>query len=168
MHVTGLLAEKGFNALDAEPKTHNGLKTPRTWVIVADSRQAYVYRKSVQGTLVLIAHAKAEGAQVKSVDDHIFSPQSLDSHERTTSPHDNPRYLDIAFIHRLVEWLGVAEKEKAFDALVLVAAPHTLGNIRAALPQNIQSHVSAELNKELTGMSIHEIEERLSYITGSP
>ena len=28
MHVTGILAEKGFHAFDAEPKAQTGLKVP--------------------------------------------------------------------------------------------------------------------------------------------
>ena len=102
MMVTGILVEKGFHAFDAEPKTHTGLKIPRTWFVVADSRQAYVYRKAPNAAFVLIAHAQAKGEQIKSVDGHIFSPQSLDSHKRTTSQHDEPHYEDMAFIHRLV------------------------------------------------------------------
>ena len=167
MMVTGILAEKGFHAFDAEPKTHTGLKVSHIWFVVADSRQAYIYRRAAGAALVLIAHAQAEGEQIKSVDDHIFSPQSLDSRTRTTAQRDEPHALDLAFIRRLVEWLDVAEKEKAFDALVLVAAPYTLGNIRAGLPKNIQSRVFAEINKELTGLPMHEIQERLSDIKGS-
>ena len=166
MMVTGILAEKGFHAFDAEPKTHTGLKIPHVWYVIADSKQAYIYRKTSTG-LELIAHAQAKGTQIKSVDDHIFAPQSLDFKERSTTGHDEPHDEDILFVQRLVEWLDVAEKEKAFDELVLVAAPYTLGNLRTRLTKNIQNRVTAELNKELTRMSIHEIQERLSYINGS-
>ena len=167
MMVTGILAEKGFRAFNAEAKSFTGLKIPRTWFVVADSRQAYIYRRATDGALVLIAHAQAEGEQIKSVDDHIFNPQSLDSHKLTPPQHGESRYQDMAFTHRLVEWLDVAEKEKAFDELVLVAAPYTLGNIRASLPKNIQNRITTELNKDLTGLSIQGLQDRLSYIHGS-
>ena len=167
MMITGTLAKKGFHAFDAETKARTGLKVPHVWYVVADSKQAYIYRKTSNG-LELIAHAQAEGKQLESVDDHIFSPQSLDSQVRSTARHDEQGALDKLFISRLVEWLDVAEKEKAFDELVLVAAPYTLGHIRAILPENIQKHISAELNKQLTGMSMQEIQKRLSYINDSP
>src|ERR1700734_715404 len=94
MMVTGILADKGFHAFDAEPKAHTGLKVPRVWFVVADSRQAYIYHRAAGATLVLIAHAQAKGEQIKSVDDHIFSPQNLNPQEHTTSPHDNLHHLD--------------------------------------------------------------------------
>lgn len=165
MMVTGILAEKGFHAFDSEPRTHTGLESPNIWFVVASHEEAYIYRKTLHG-LEAIAHAKARGKQMKSVDDHIFSPQSLnpDHHENTNPRHARPYDEDHAFIQRLIEWLNVAEKENAFDQLVIAAEPGTLGKIRSELTHGLQARVRAELNKELTKMSVGELQRHLDAI----
>ena len=163
MNVTGILAEKGFHIFETEPRSHQGTKIIRIWFIVADHKQAYIYRKTAHG-LELIAHATAEGKQIKSVDDHIFMPQSLNTHDHKHAQDNEPHHSDIAFTRRLAEWLDVAEKEKSFDRLVLVAAPQTLGNLRSGLSKHLKERIWRELDKDLTGMSLHELQGRMSDI----
>ncbi len=161
MMVTGMLADKGFHALDRKSKALAGHKIPQIWTVVADREQAYIYRKTVNG-LELLAHAHAKGKQIESVDEHIFTPQSIPLQQHPTNPHYQKSYhLDVVFIRRLVEWLDVAEKEGAFDQLVLVAAPYTLGNLRASLTKGLQNRISSTLNKELTRMPATEIQKHL-------
>jgi protein required for attachment to host cells len=162
MLVTGTLAEKGFHVIDTEPEMHTEYKRPRIWFVVASNQQAYIYRRAANAGLVLIAHARAKDGQTQSIDEHIVSVQMIREREL-----EKPEY-DISFIHKLTEWLDIAEREKAFDQIILVAAPDTLGHIHAGLSKNLLSRVSAELDKELTGMSILEIQERMRYINGSP
>lgn len=163
MNVTGIFAEKGFHVFEAEPKTHQGTKIIRIWMVVADHRQAYIYRKTVHG-LELIAHATAEGKQIESVDDYIFAPQSLNTHDHKNAKKDEPHHSDLAFTRRLAEWLDVAEREQSFDHLVLVAAPQVLGDMRLTLSKHVKQRIWRELDKNLTGMSLHELQERLSDI----
>jgi len=163
MMVTGTLAEKGFHAFDGEPKSHAGTKILHTWVVVADKEQAHIYRRTEKG-LEEIAHATAKGAQIKSVDDHVFEPQSLAPPHKPDTHHEKSSPAELAFIRRLVEWLDVAEKEKAFDRIVLAAAPHTLGDIRGFLPKNIQDRVHAELNKDLIKLPLRELQAHLDKI----
>jgi protein required for attachment to host cells len=160
MNVTGILAEKGFRVFQTEPKTHQGTKIIRIWFVVDDHQQAYIYRKTPHG-LELLAHATADGKQIKSVDDHIFSSQSLNTHNHKNASSHEPHHSEMAFIRRLTEWLNVAENEKSFDHLVLIAPPQTLGNIRASLSKHLTARVWRELDKDLTGMSLHELQERL-------
>ncbi len=162
MLVTGTLAEKGFHVLD-EYQAQSGDKAARVWFVIASNKRAYIYRGAADARLVLIAHAEDLGDQMKSVDEHIVSSQSMHAHFK----QDESWYFDTAFIHRLVEWLEIAGKEKSFDNLVLVASPDTLNNIKAGLSKNICDRVCGEVDKELTGMSIPELEERLSDVNGS-
>ncbi len=164
--VTGILAEKGFHVFEAEPKTHQGTKIIRIWFVVADHKQAYIYRKKVHG-LELIGHATAEGKQIKSVDEHIFAPQSLNTYDHKRAQYNEPRHSDISFVRRLVEWLDVAENEKAFDHLVLVAGPQMLGDIRSSLSKHLQDRIWRVLDKDLTGMSLHELQKRMSDLVGT-
>ncbi len=164
MLVTGTLAEKGFHVLDSGLKTPSGDKDAHIWFVIASKKQAYIYRSAADAALVLIAHAHDDGDQMQSVDEHTVSSQSM----RTHLKHDESWYFDSAFIHRLVEWLEIAGKEKTFDQLILVAAPDILESIRSGLSEDLQGRICAEVDKELTGMSILELQERLSDINGSP
>jgi protein required for attachment to host cells len=64
----------------------------------------------------------------------------------------------------LATWLDAAEKEDAFDRLVLVAAPKTLGEIRPLLSEGVQARVMAQLNKDLASQPDHKIQEQLTKI----
>jgi len=163
MMVSGILAQKGFHAFDAETKVVAGQKMLHIWVIVANREEAFVYRKTASG-LEEIGHVQAKGKQLKSVSDHTFAPQGMASHEHASPHHEKSRPRDVVFTKKLVEWLDVAEKEKAFDEIVLVAAPYTLGNIRENLTKNLKDRVRAELNKELTNMPPQEIQKHLDKI----
>ena len=143
MLVTGTLAEKGFHVFDTEPRLHTENKVSRICFVVASDKQAYIYRRAADAALVMIAHMQDKGEK-----------------RGQSSPPDTP------FIYKLANWLNLAEEEKAFDQLVLVAAPETLGNIRADLSKDVQGRICAEIDKELTGMSILELQERLSFING--
>ena len=162
MKLTGTLAEKGFNAFDTEPRIHAGHEIPRTWVIVADRIKAHVYRKTAEG-LELIADMKsevgmpiAEGAQRNL--GHIAGTNTY----YTSDPRDREhRHDDSEFIRELVTWLENAEREKAFDRLVLVAAPRTLGDIRPFLGKTLTTRITAEIDKDLTWMNEKEIQDNL-------
>lgn len=134
MKLKGLLAEKGLHALDDQPHMHAGHKIPRIWFIVADRQKAHIYHK-VENGLELIADARAIG-----------------------------QGMDISFIPALANWLNLAEQENVFDRLVIVAAPHTMGDIRAALPHNVDNRVTAEIAKDLTGLPVKEIFEHLDNV----
>jgi protein required for attachment to host cells len=160
MKITGPLAEQGLHVFDHEPRMHEGHMIPRIWFLVADREKAHVYRKTPHG-LELIADLKANG-HARTVDGHTLKdhgPAEKGAHDvRGEKTHHG----DNAFIRTLVDWLDVAERERVYDRLVLVAAPHTLGEIRAALPRSVHDRVTAELPKQLTGASVKDIFDHLN------
>lgn len=166
MKLTGALAEKGFHAFDMEPRTHAGHEIPRLWIIVADRVKARIYRKlheklELLGDAVATSGAshlgKSENYKVAraggSGGGHGQDPRQEDQHHE-----------DMAFIHTLASWLEEAEREKAFDRLVLVAAPHTLGEIRSVLSKAVQGRVTTEVNKDLTKLSENDLRDHLKDI----
>jgi len=162
MLTTGTSAEKGFHIFETEPKVQRAEQpedqASGLWFVVASEKQAYIYRRAEDGGLVLIAHAKDQGETADTLDEHIVSSRVMHDHMKPVRR--------ITFIDRLTEWLEIAGKEKSFEQLVLVAAGETLALIRADLPEHIQKRISAEIDGELTGMSIPELQERLGYIIG--
>ena len=167
MLATGTSAEKGFYIFETEPKAQRAEQPEdqgRLWFVIASDKQAYIYRRAEDAALVLIAHAQDQGEHDKgdpaeSLDEHIVSSRVMHDHLK----HDS----HITFIHRLAEWLEIAGKEKSFDQLALVAAGANLAHLRAGLSESLQRRISTEVDSELTGMFIQELQSRLSYITGS-
>jgi hypothetical protein len=46
MKITGVLAEHGFRAFNAEPRVRLDNSVVRTWIVVADRHKAHIYRKN--------------------------------------------------------------------------------------------------------------------------
>lgn len=163
MKITGKLAEKGFHAFDAEPKMHQGHKISHTWIVVADSKKSHLYRK-VESGLELIANTEWDGTNIESFDGHFFK-NSAGGEKRDPDGRDKKKHHEgMEFIHSLAEWLDMADNERVFDKLVLVADPHTLGSIRTHLSHKVQDRVIGELDKDLTAFPLKEIQEHISHI----
>ena len=53
---------------------------------------------------------------------------------------------------------------KEFQQLVVIAAPKMLGDLRAALGENIRKLVIAELDKDLSKLTIQELTRRVGEV----
>jgi protein required for attachment to host cells len=161
MKITGPLAEKGLHVFDKETHVHAGHEIPRIWFVVADRVKAHVYRKSGDG-LELIADLKAAGGKTKDAGSHVFKADGPSLKGNHDPRGQKKHHGDVSFVHTLTQWLDMAEKEHVFDRLVIIAAPHTLGEIRPALPRNVHDRVTAEIDKDLTGAPVKEIFDHLN------
>lgn len=159
MKLSGKLAEIGLHAFDREPRHHAGIEVPRLWIVVADREKAHIYRKTADG-IERIADAKiGEGHS-----HHEVVGSRGASHHGHDVRSEKRHHGDGAFIKKLAGWLEQASREKVFDRLVIVASPHTLGDIRASLDPNVQGRVAAEVSKDLIKMPDKEIEAHLTKI----
>ena len=163
MKLTGALAEKGFHDLAKEKHTNAGHEVPRLWIVVADRAKAHIYRKTSEGLELLGEFKTASGkAHLGKTDNYKVSRVGGGGAGHGHDPRQAKRHHgDKAFIHTLALWLEQAEREKAFDRLALVAAPHTLGDIRSALSKAVHARVTAEVDKDLTKLSENELRDHL-------
>lgn len=69
---------------------------------------------------------------------------------------------EATFAKQLAHYLYYKAQKGAFDHLVLVADPNTLGEIRPILHQEVISKITMELNKTLVNASTEDIERSLS------
>ncbi len=162
MKLTGALAEKGFHELGKEKHTNAGHEVPRLWIVVADREKANIYRKTMEG-LELIGDATAASGKtnLRKTDNYKVSRAGGGAGHGHDPRQEKQHHGDKAFIRTLALWLEEAEREKAFDRLALVAAPHTLGDIRSALSKAVHARVTAEVDKDLTKLSENEIRDHL-------
>lgn len=114
----------------------------RTWVVVADGRQARVFRKDKSGAMELL--------------DKIVSTR--DHHLKHNPPHiDAIHPDDAAFIREVGGWLEDHSEGGSFDKFVLVASPRHLPHFKKAFSKPLQARMGAEVDKELAHLEDHAV-----------
>lgn len=131
------------------------MKPRKTWVVVADGALARLFERGEGGNLVQIADGVMEGsrelARDVEADRQGRSYESSGAARHAIEPKTDARTkIEEAFIDRVVERLETAERGGAFERLVVVAAPHALGQIRRRLPERLAAMVVATVDKDLT------------------
>jgi protein required for attachment to host cells len=126
---------------------HNAL------VVVADGTGARFFRNTGHDYKVLL---EAEGA---------FNPANLldDGPAGHRPPESSKQETDEAtFAKQLAKELYRRAHSGDFAALVLIADPQTLGQIRPSLCKDAQSRLVSEMAKTLTNASIADIQKSLN------
>jgi protein required for attachment to host cells len=122
-------------------------------VVVADGESARIFRNvGAKGTLSLQQQ-------------EVVTAQDLDNDGPSGSapPEQTERQTDEAtFAKQLAHRLNHGALTNAYDHLVLVADPQTLGQMRPQLHKETMQRMHAELAKTLTNSSLVDIEKALS------
>ena len=141
-------------------------------VLVADGRK------------MLFLRNQGNGAEIDlRVEDHREQrnppdrEQGSDTAGRSFSSVGSRRSaMDETDFHQLAEDRFAAEaadllRKRAlvndFDTLVVVAPPHTLGELRKHYHKEVASRIVCELDKDLTGRPVEDIEVALTRITNA-
>ena len=125
---------------------HNAL------VVVADGRKAILLRN------------EGKGGEVSLREEGRMSPVDLadDGPSGSRPESQTPRQTDEAtFAKQLAEALYKKNQAGAFEELVLIADPQTLGQIRSAMHKNIEGSLVFTLAKDYTNHSITDINKAL-------
>ena len=133
--------------MKADKIPHNAL------VVVADGAGARFFRNSAQEDKVSL---KAEGE---------FKPNNLlDKGASGMRPAESSaRETDEAtFAKQLANELYRRAHNGEFAALVLIADPQTLGQIRPSLHKEVQERLISEIGKTFTNASIADIQKALT------
>ena len=131
----------------ADKIPHNAL------VVVADGTKARVFRNTSQDLSVTL---KADGElQPAHLDND--GPSDKRPHESTSQETD-----EATFAKQLAKELYRRAHQGDFAALVLIADPQTLGQLRPLLHKEVQSRLVSEHGKTLTKASIADIQRTLS------
>lgn len=122
------------------------------WIVVADGEKARMLR-----------NVGAHG-QLKLEQDRIIGPTDLidDGPAGSQPPDSNDKQLDEAtFAKQLAHRLNAGALKQEFAHLVLVADPHTLGQMRPLLHQETVRRLVGELPKTLTNSSLDDVQRSL-------
>jgi protein required for attachment to host cells len=140
----------------------------KVWVVVADGARARILSADPRArrltSLEELASEEARRKTSESVSDRqgrafeSASPGHRSAMEPATDPQ---RHAQAEFARRVADVLARAAQEGRFDALHLVAAPRALGDLRAVLAPEVLKRVVRELDKDLVGLTVPQLEEHL-------
>lgn len=144
-------------------------KKIKTWVLVADGARAKAYLNEGPGT-GLTAVPEIDLAGTRALDRDVASDRSGrqsnvpgGAARHAVDPRENSRNnMERSFIREVVEALAAADGRDAFDRLVVVAAPHALGDLRALLPNAVAKKVVAEIDRDYVHLAPKQLAEHLA------
>lgn len=166
MHFTGKVQDNIAGASKRSPvmRPH---KSPRTWIMVVDHHITRIFAKN-GNSLEAIGEAIPDLMPKPEINNNSVGRTSSpgDSSIRSKlEPHMNQSQQEnLAFIHQISDWLDKAVWQDAFDRIVIIAAPKTLGNLRNVLKREVHARIVAEINKDLTKFDVPALQDELKKI----
>jgi protein required for attachment to host cells len=125
---------------------------PNALVVVTDGTGARFFRNVGQGdTVALAAEGKVTPAHLR--DDGPAGKRPTESTPQETE--------EATFAKQLAQELNRRAQSGDFAALVLIADPQTLGQMRPVLHKEVQDRLVAEVGKTLTKASVRDIQNAL-------
>lgn len=139
------------------------MKPMRTWILIADGAEGRILADRGAGNdpvaidgLVFHGDHSATRDVVSDRAGRNFGTRG--PRRSAISSHSDPhRELKRAFARRLAEELARGLQDGAFDRLIIVASPITLGDLRAAISAAVREKVNAEIAHDLTKMPNSEV-----------
>ncbi len=146
------------------------MKPTRTWVLIADGARARLLEND------------GPGRGLHAVEGYVFSSDHAATHDlvsdregRTHSSvgpgrsavaaHSDPhRELKAKFAVHLADVLASSLEKRAFDRLVIVASPVTLGDLRAAIAGDVRARIVGEIAQDLTKTPNAEVGEHIKSV----
>jgi protein required for attachment to host cells len=140
---------------------------PTIWVLVADAARARVFQvEQPQQTLSAALERELIGSHLPSRE--IGSDRPGRTFDRggegrhAMEPSTDPaRHAQEEFAREVVRLLDEKRESRSFERLIVVAPPQFLGDLRAAMPQQLQAAVAAEVGKDLSKLPLHELQDHL-------
>jgi protein required for attachment to host cells len=145
-------------------------KTVTTWVLVADGAKARLLERDAPTAPLVPASEKCfseSEARAPSRELGADRPgrvhESADTTRHAMAPRvDWHRFAKEQFANSVAEALEEAALQKKYEALILVAPPQTLGDLRGSLGRHTRALVTQEVAKDLTNLPDHEISSHLA------
>lgn len=121
-------------------------------IVVADGTHARFFRNMGRETKLQLS---AEG-ELKPA--HLLHEGPAGRRPKDSSPQETD---EATFAKQLAQELFRRVQNRDFEALILIADPQTLGEIRPSLHKEVQSRLKSEIAKTLTKASIADIQNAL-------
>lgn len=146
------------------------MKHSTTWILAADGAQARVYQVDAKAKrLVDVPKGELSAANLRSGDIDADRPgrghDRVGHGQRQMQPRtDSNRHAKTVFAGEVAEFLRRGWEKKAFDSLIIAAAPQALGDLRAQLAPSVKETVQATIDKDLVHIDKHELPRHLGSV----
>lgn len=146
------------------------MKPVITWVLVVDGAQAKVFENRGPGKgLHAVADLQFAQQPLRAAELVTDRPgrsfSSVGSGRSAIEPSSDPVVArERQFVIDVTTTIAEHQQRGAFDRLVLVAPPTALGDLRAALPAQLRQCVTAEMPRDLTGLTTPALETHLASV----
>ena len=140
-----------------------------TWVLVADGARGRIFaaRQGARKLAQVGPDYKSENRRTREIGSdqpgRVFD-RAGPGHHAMEPRIDWHRQEKQQFVAELAERVNSAGQKGEFEALVVVAPPETLGALRKALNKHALELVNAEVEKDLTKLTVHELVPHLSQV----
>jgi protein required for attachment to host cells len=138
-----------------------------TWVVVADAAGARIFALSGPRQSISLEPVRELSVDLKSSRD-IGSDRPGRTHDRAGQgrhaeepPTDPKRHAKFSFARDIGQLLDDERRKNTFAKLHVVAPPQFLGDLRGVMSAELRALVGTEINKDLTGLSVHELTPQL-------
>ncbi|GLQ06852.1 host attachment protein [Sneathiella chinensis] len=164
MTLSGRIANEGLKPFIEAKHAVDGYALPKTWVVATNSEQAHFFRTGTPhlekiGEACPVSEPEAEITNATA--GRMPNPFGGGGRHRFEA-HDNAmRHGEDAFMLALADYLNEAVEAQAFDRLILIAAPKTLGLLRPKLSKEVNASLTAELDKDLVHLNERELSDYL-------
>lgn len=134
------------------------------WVLVADGRKALLLQNEGDDLYpyLKVRRVLEAPANPRSVEQGVDRPGRLASGTQRSSVEQTDRHRanERAFAKKVAEFLE-KKLSRSTEGVILAADPRTLSELRKALPPAVHPMILAEIDKDLTHLTVYEIELHL-------
>ncbi len=144
-------------------------KHRNTWFILADGAKARILQRRASEPRSFAVVVREESAEAQMPSHELTTDRPGRSYESATpsrhavewktDPHEAAK---IHFEQKIADLVNRAAEQGLFDALVLVAPPRVLGEVRKALSPQAKELLIAEEGKDLLGLPEQALASRLT------
>ncbi len=144
------------------------------WILVADSGHARILElrkkpKELRQLQELVSESRhlASRDMVSDASGRAFHVKGPSSHskQQRSDAHDQ---AEQAFSRMLVRKLEKAANLKAFEHLVLIADPKTLGRVRQYMSKSLSGMVTVERNLDIVGLPLDSLQKKVRSLLNWP
>jgi len=146
------------------------MKAIKTWILIADGARARILMNEGPGKGLSAVYpfdfiASRAKTQAYGSDKPGRTFESADGSRHAMAPRvDWHKFGKKLFAKSMAKVLNAAETSHAFDRLILVAPPVTIGSLRGELNAATRKRVTGELGKDITQVPVHDLPAHLEEV----
>ena len=146
---------------------HDPVRKQKTWILIADASRARILERVGAGRRLRPVVNGGVETEIKPNRELISDRPGRAADRGGAGSHpmqsvdDWHRLEKERFAAELAGRLSKAAVAGAYDHLVLIAPPRTIGDLRASLDEAARQRVVAEIGKDLTQLSDHDLKDAI-------